>query len=86
MRGKGIKWTKADDKLILSGKQPKGHTAEQIRNRRSHLKRLSVKYVKAMSVKLLSRVEYMSELGLFTDADRKFLVGVIDKIDKIVRK
>ena len=74
MRGKGIKWTVADDKAILAGKHPKGRTADQVYNRRTNLlkgdyKRITISHGK----QFIERVEYMVKLGLFT-------VNAVDKV------
>ena len=74
MRGKGIKWTVADDKAILAGKHPKGRTADQVYNRRTNLlkgdyRRITISHGK----QFIERVEYMVKLGLFT-------VNAVDKV------
>lgn len=75
MRGKGIKWTVADDKAILAGKHPKGRTADQVYNRRTNLlkgdyRRITLSHGK----QFIERVEYMVKLGLLTTD------GIIDKV------
>ena len=75
MRGKGIKWTVADDKAILAGKHPKGRTADQVYNRRTNLlkgdyKRITISHGR----QFIERVEYMVKLGLLTTD------GIIDKV------
>lgn len=69
MRGKGIKWTVAEDKAILAGKHPKGRTADQVYNRRTNLlkgdyRRITISHGR----QFIERIEYMVKLGLF-DAD-----------------
>ena len=75
MRGKGIKWTVAEDKAILAGKHPKGRTADQVYNRRTNLlkgdyKRITISHGR----QFIERVEYMVKLGLLTTD------GIIDKV------
>ena len=75
MRGKGIKWTVAEDKAILAGKHPKGRTADQVYNRRTNLlkgdyRRITLSHGR----KFIKRIEYMVKLGLFT----------VDAVDKVV--
>lgn len=67
MRGKGIKWTIAEDKAILAGKHPKGRTADQVYNRRTNLlkgdyRRITLSHGR----QFIERIEYMVKLGLFT--------------------
>lgn len=67
MRGKGIKWTVAEDKAILAGKHPKGRTADQVYNRRTNLlkgdyRRITISH----GMQFIERIEYMVKLGLFT--------------------
>lgn len=74
MRGKGIKWTVADDKAILAGKHPKGRTADQVYNRRTNLlkgdyRRITISHGR----QFIERVEYMVKLGLFD-------VNAVDKV------
>lgn len=74
MRGKGIKWTVAEDKAILAGKHPKGRTADQVYNRRTNLlkgdyRRITISHGR----QFIERVEYMVKLGLFT-------VNAVDKV------
>lgn len=74
MRGKGIKWTVAEDKAILAGKHPKGRTADQVYNRRTNLlkgdyKRITISHGR----QFIERIEYMVKLGLLTTD------GIIDK-------
>lgn len=69
MRGKGIKWTVAEDKAILAGKHPKGRTADQVYNRRTNLlkgdyRRITLSHGR----QFIERIEYMVKLGLM-DAD-----------------
>lgn len=69
MRGKGIKWTVAEDKAILAGKHPKGRTADQVYNRRTNLlkgdyRRITLSHGR----QFIERIEYMVKLGLL-DAD-----------------
>lgn len=79
MRGKGIKWTVADDKAILAGKHPKGRTADQVYNRRTNLlkgdyRRITVSHGR----QFIERVEYMVKLGLFTaDAGDRVVMNSI---------
>jgi len=66
MRGKGIKWTVAEDKAILAGKHPKGRTADQVYNRRTNLlkgdyRRITLSHGR----QFIERIEYMVKLGLF---------------------
>lgn len=75
MRGKGIKWTVAEDKAILAGKHPKGRTADQVYNRRTNLlkgdyRRITLSHGR----QFIERIEYMVKLGLFT----------VDAVDKAV--
>lgn len=75
MRGKGIKWTVAEDKAILAGKHPKGRTADQVYNRRTNLlkgdyKRITISHGR----QFIERIEYMVKLGLLTTD------GIIDKV------
>lgn len=74
MRGKGIKWTVAEDKAILAGKHPKGRTADQVYNRRTNLlkgdyRRITISH----GMQFIERIEYMVKLGLFT-------VNAVDKV------
>ena len=85
MRGKGIKWTVADDKAILAGKHPKGRTADQVYNRRTNLlkgdyKRITISHGR----QFIERVEYMVKLGLFT-ADEGDKV-VIDSVKELMAR
>ena len=75
MRGKGIKWTVAEDKAILAGKHPKGRTADQVYNRRTNLlkgdyRRITLSHGR----QFIERIEYMARLGLFN----------VDSVDKVV--
>ena len=75
MRGKGIKWTIAEDKAILAGKHPNGRTADQVYNRRTNLlkgdyKRITISHGR----QFIERIEYMVKLGLLTTD------GIIDKV------
>ena len=74
MRGKGIKWTVAEDKAILAGKHPNGRTADQVYNRRTNLlkgdyRRITISH----GMQFIERIEYMVKLGLFT-------VNAVDKV------
>lgn len=74
MRGKGIKWTVAEDKAILAGKHPKGRTADQVYNRRTNLlkgdyRRITLSHGR----QFIERIEYMVKLGLLT-------VNAVDKV------
>ena len=69
MRGKGIKWTIAEDRAILAGKHLKGRTPDQVYNRRTNLlkgdyRRITLSHGK----QFIERIEYMVKLGLL-DAD-----------------
>lgn len=80
MRGKGIKWTIAEDKAILAGKHPKGRTADQVYNRRTNLlkgdyRRITVSHGR----QFIERIEYMVKLGLFTVND----VDIVLMIDGV---
>jgi hypothetical protein len=69
MRGKGIKWTIAEDKAILAGKHPKGRTADQVYNRRTNLLKGDYRRITlSHGSQFIERIEYMVKLGLL-DAD-----------------
>lgn len=85
MRGKGIKWTVAEDKAILAGKHPKGRTADQVYNRRTNLlkgdyRRITLSHGR----QFIERVEYMVKLGLL-DADALDR-AVISKIKSLMAR
>ena len=85
MRGKGIKWTVAEDKAILAGKHPKGRTADQVYNRRTNLlkgdyRRITLSHGR----QFIERIEYMVKLGLL-DADALDR-AVISKIKSLMTR
>lgn len=85
MRGKGIKWTIAEDKAILAGKHPKGRTADQVYNRRTNLlkgdySRITISHGR----QFIERIEYMVKLGLL-DADALDR-AVISKIKSLMTR
>ena len=85
MRGKGIKWTVAEDKAILAGKHPKGRTADQVYNRRTNLlkgdyRRITLSHGR----QFIERIEYMVKLGLL-DADA-LDSAVISKIKSLMTR
>lgn len=85
MRGKGIKWTIAEDKAILAGKHPKGRTADQVYNRRTNLlkgdyRRITLSHGR----QFIERIEYMVKLGLL-DADALDR-AVISKIKSLMTR
>ena len=85
MRGKGIKWTVAEDKAILVGKHPKGRTADQVYNRRTNLlkgdyRRITLSHGR----QFIERIEYMVKLGLL-DADALDR-AVISKIKSLMTR
>lgn len=85
MRGKGIKWTVAEDKAILAGKHPKGRTADQVYNRRTNLlkgdyRRITLSHGR----QFIERIEYMAKLGLF-DVDYETESAIDSVKDLIVR-
>ena len=85
MRGKGIKWTVAEDKAILAGKHPKGRTADQVYNRRTNLlkgdyRRITLSHGR----QFIERIEYIVKLGLL-DADA-LDSAVISKIKSLMTR
>lgn len=79
MRGKGIKWTIAEDRAILAGKHLKGRTPDQVYNRRTNLlkgdyRRITLSHGR----QFIERVEYMVKLGLFNaDAGDRVVMNSI---------
>lgn len=77
MRGKGIKWTIAEDRAILAGKHLNGRTPDQVYNRRTNLlkgdyRRITISHGR----QFIERIEYMVKLGLFTaDAGDKVVMN-----------
>ena len=85
MRGKGIKWTVADDKAILAGKHPKGRTADQVYNRRTNLLKGDYRRITfSHGRQFIERIEYMVKLGLL-DADALDR-AVISKIKSLMTR
>jgi hypothetical protein len=85
MRGKGIKWTVAEDKAILAGKHPKGRTADQVYNRRTNLLKGDYRRITfSHGRQFIERIEYMVKLGLL-DADALDR-AVISKIKSLMTR
>lgn len=85
MRGKGIKWTVAEDKAILAGKHPKGRTADQVYNRRTNLLKGDYRRITfSHGRQFIERIEYMVKLGLL-DAD-SLDRAVISKIKSLMTR
>lgn len=85
MRGKGIKWTIAEDKAILAGKHPKGRTADQVYNRRTNLLKGDYSRITfSHGRQFIERIEYMVKLGLL-DADALDR-AVISKIKSLMTR
>lgn len=86
MRGKGIKWTVAEDKAILVGKHPKGRTSDQVYNRRTNLLKGDYRRITlSHGMKFIERIEYMVKLGLFTvnAADKVVIDSVKDLMARV---
>lgn len=83
-RGKGIRWTESEDRMVLEGQSPEGRTPSQVRNRRSKLKLNFGHVTIALCGKLLKRVDYMSRMDLFKPQERKSLRTFADSIKKLL--
>ena len=82
-RGKGIKWTEAEDREVLEGKSPKGRTPSQVYNRRCKLKMQFSDVTRKLCNKLLWRLEYMMKMKLNKQNDRKFFTDAAGRMLEI---
>ena len=81
-RGKGIRWTEDEDRIVLNGGIPEGHTPSQVYNRRSKLKKNFGEVTRTMCRNLIWRLEYMTRMDLFKGNDKKFFYHISKLINK----
>lgn len=81
-RGKGIKWTEAEDRMVLEGNAPEGRSPSQVYNRRCKLKRNFSAVTMKVCRGLLWRLDYMKRMGLLKEDDKRFFYNVGSAIRK----